>query len=74
MNPGREPDLKRALRPVLAYERAVREVSKMLAEAEFATRSSVRSAPTRTATGPVRRSTSTSLSATRPSKGTPVAS
>jgi hypothetical protein len=33
MNPGREPDLKRALRPVPAYERAVREVSKMLAEA-----------------------------------------
>jgi len=33
MNPGREPDLKRALRPVPSYERAVREVSKMLAEA-----------------------------------------
>ncbi|MGQ0733952.1 MAG: hypothetical protein ACT4QD_09880 [Acidobacteriota bacterium] len=33
MNPGREPDLKRALGPVPAYERAVREVSKMLAEA-----------------------------------------
>ena len=33
MNPGREPDLKRALRPVPGYERAVREVSKMLAEA-----------------------------------------
>jgi hypothetical protein len=32
-NPGREPDLKRALRPVPAYERAVREVSKMLAAA-----------------------------------------
>lgn len=33
MNPGREPDLKRALRPVPTYERAVREVSKMLTEA-----------------------------------------
>lgn len=33
MNPGRGPDLKRALRPVPSYERAVREVSKMLAEA-----------------------------------------
>jgi hypothetical protein len=33
MNPGREPDLKRALRPVPTYERAVREVSRMLAEA-----------------------------------------
>jgi hypothetical protein len=33
MNPGREPDLKRALRPVPAYERAVREVSRMLGEA-----------------------------------------
>lgn len=33
MNPGREPDLKRALRPVPSYERAVREVSRMLAEA-----------------------------------------
>jgi hypothetical protein len=33
MNPGREPDLKRALRPVPTYERAVREVSKMLSEA-----------------------------------------
>jgi hypothetical protein len=30
---GGEPDLKRALRPVPAYERAVREVSKMFAEA-----------------------------------------
>src|SRR5262245_52314818 len=33
MSPGRGPDLKRALRPVPAYERAVREVSKMLSEA-----------------------------------------
>ncbi|HEY6360046.1 MAG TPA: hypothetical protein VIX63_03040 [Vicinamibacterales bacterium] len=33
MNPGREPDLKRALRPVPTYERAVREISKMLSEA-----------------------------------------
>ena len=33
MNPGREPDLKRALGPVPAYERAVREVSRMLAAA-----------------------------------------
>jgi hypothetical protein len=33
MNPGREPDLKRALRLVPAYERAVREVSRMLADA-----------------------------------------
>ena len=33
MNPGREPDLKRALRPVPTYERAVRQVSRMLAEA-----------------------------------------
>ncbi len=33
MNPGRDPDLKRALRLVPAYERAVREVSKMLADA-----------------------------------------
>jgi hypothetical protein len=33
MNHGREPDLKRALRPVPAYERAVREVSRMLTEA-----------------------------------------
>lgn len=33
MSPGDEPDLKRALRPVPAYERAVREVSRMLAEA-----------------------------------------
>jgi hypothetical protein len=30
MYPGQQPDLKRALRPVPAYERAVREVSKML--------------------------------------------
>jgi hypothetical protein len=33
MSPGREPDLKRALRPVPTYERAVREVSRMLSEA-----------------------------------------
>lgn len=33
MNPGHEPDLKRALRPVPAYERAVREVSRMLSQA-----------------------------------------
>jgi hypothetical protein len=33
MSPGREPDLKRALRPVPSYERAVREVSKMLSAA-----------------------------------------
>lgn len=33
MNTGREPDLKRALRPVPAYERAVREVSRMFAAA-----------------------------------------
>lgn len=33
MTPGRFPDLKHALRPVPTYERAVREVSKMLAEA-----------------------------------------
>ena len=33
MNPGRAPDLKRALRPVPSYERAVREVSRMLSEA-----------------------------------------
>ena len=33
MNPGREPDLKRALRPVPTYERAVREVSKMFTAA-----------------------------------------
>jgi hypothetical protein len=33
VNPGPEPELKRALRPVPAYERAVREVSRMLAEA-----------------------------------------
>jgi hypothetical protein len=32
-NPGRTPDLKRALRLVPAYERAVREVSRMLSEA-----------------------------------------
>ncbi len=32
-NPGREPELKRALRPVPAFERAVREVSRMLGEA-----------------------------------------
>src|SRR5712691_4485913 len=33
MKSGREPDLKQALRPVPAYERAVREVSKMLSKA-----------------------------------------
>jgi hypothetical protein len=33
MNPGREPDLRRALGPVPAFERAVREVSKLFAEA-----------------------------------------
>ena len=33
MNPGRQPELERALRPVPSYERAVREVSKMLSEA-----------------------------------------
>jgi hypothetical protein len=33
MNPGRDPDLKRALRPVPTYERAVREISRMLSEA-----------------------------------------
>ena len=33
MSPDREPDLKRALRPVPTYERAVREVSRMLREA-----------------------------------------
>ena len=32
-SPDREPDLKRALRPVPGYERAVRAVSKMLADA-----------------------------------------
>ncbi|MEX1129055.1 MAG: hypothetical protein WD227_15745 [Vicinamibacterales bacterium] len=33
MNPGHAPDLKRALRPVPSFERAVREVSKMFSEA-----------------------------------------
>lgn len=33
MSAGRDPDLSRALRPVPAYERAVREVSRMLSEA-----------------------------------------
>jgi hypothetical protein len=33
MNTGADPDLKRALRPVPSYERAVREVSRMFAEA-----------------------------------------
>lgn len=33
MNAARDPDLKRALRPVPTYERAVREVSRMLSEA-----------------------------------------
>lgn len=33
MTSGLEPDLKRALRPVPTYERAVREVSKMLSRA-----------------------------------------
>jgi hypothetical protein len=33
VNAGRKPDLKRALRPVPTYERAVREVSRMLSEA-----------------------------------------
>lgn len=33
MSPGSTPDLKRALRPVPTYERAVREVSRMLSEA-----------------------------------------
>jgi hypothetical protein len=33
MNAAREPDLKRALRPVPGYERAVRKVSRMLTEA-----------------------------------------
>jgi len=32
-NPGREPELKRALHPVPSFERAVREVSRMLGEA-----------------------------------------
>jgi hypothetical protein len=33
MNAGRKPDLKQALRPVPHFERAVREVSRMLSEA-----------------------------------------
>jgi hypothetical protein len=33
VSPSGQPDLKRALRPVPGYERAVREVSKMFAEA-----------------------------------------
>lgn len=33
MSPGPLPDLKQALRPVPTYERAVREVSRMLSEA-----------------------------------------
>ena len=33
MSTGREPELSRALRPVPTYERAVREVSRMLTEA-----------------------------------------
>lgn len=33
MSPGHEPDLRRALRPVPTYERAVREVPKMFAAA-----------------------------------------
>jgi len=33
MNPGQEPDLKRALRLVPGFERAVRAVSKMLSDA-----------------------------------------
>ncbi|HEX5474980.1 MAG TPA: hypothetical protein VFX12_09995 [Vicinamibacterales bacterium] len=33
MNPGCQPDLKRALRLVPGYERAVREISKMFAQA-----------------------------------------
>jgi hypothetical protein len=33
MNPSREPDLKQTLHPVPSYERAVRKISRMLAEA-----------------------------------------
>ncbi len=33
MMPGGQPDLKHALRPVPTYERAVREISRMLSEA-----------------------------------------
>jgi len=33
MSAGRKPDLKHALRPVPGYERAVREISRMLSEA-----------------------------------------
>jgi hypothetical protein len=33
MNPGREPDLRRAVGPVPVFERAVREVSRLFAEA-----------------------------------------
>jgi hypothetical protein len=33
MTAGRKPDLKQALRPVPGYERAVREISRMLSEA-----------------------------------------
>jgi hypothetical protein len=33
MNAGGKPDLKQALRPVPGYERAVREISRMLSEA-----------------------------------------
>lgn len=35
MNPGDKPDLRQALRPVPTYERAVREVSRMLSEAHI---------------------------------------
>jgi hypothetical protein len=70
MKSGREPDLKQALRPVPAYERAVREVSKMLQRREFATRWSGRSGLMPTARGPARLKTSPSWSATRRSRPT----
>ena len=34
-NPSHEPELQRALRPVPRFERAVREISRMLSEAEI---------------------------------------
>ena len=43
-SPGREPDPKRALPPVPGYERAVREVSKMLAVESGADRDLLRAA------------------------------
>lgn len=70
MYAGGEPDLKRALRPVPTFERAVREVSRMFSEAGIRHALVGALGATRTATGHARPRTSTFLWAVKRSRRT----